>query len=345
MIITLRKQKPLIFIGCLGLVLLFSLDLYLERPLLLADDPPLLSAKWLMKSFVLFISLALIFYGLTNFINNKKSTVSKTIDIYELITILVVLFISSFFVFLYSVTPKYFHIISYEDGPIELASAFFLFISSIIFFVLWVRCFFVGVVPKITQYSFLIFSFLFFIICMEEISWFQRVADIETPVYFENNIQKEMNFHNFFTHSSEYIYYIGSFVFLVLFPFFKLVFNEKIKDSSFIQTMTPQYLLIPIGFVMCSYNYDMWNSTIIQITFFSSLLLSIIIVQLYTKKNQIILYSVIIILVTTQIIFLIPPNNYDRLHEIKEFKEFFISFGFLIYSIDVYKNSKKRSLD
>ena len=35
---------------------------------------------------------------------------------------------------------------------------------------------------------------------MEEISWGQRLLDIETPDFFwEQNIQEEMNIHNLFT--------------------------------------------------------------------------------------------------------------------------------------------------
>lgn len=234
-----------------------------------------------------------------------------------------------------------FHRISYEDGPVEFASALFLFFSSITFLFLWIKCFFVKVVSKITHFSFIILSFVLFIVCMEEISWFQRLADIETPVYFEKkNSQKELNFHNLFTHLSEYLYYIGSFVFFVLLPFLKLVFNEKIKTNLFFQTIIPQPLFLLLGFVVCAYNLDMWNSTLIQLTFFSSLIISSISVKLYSNENKMFLYTVIFILFSTQIIFLIFPNNYDRVNQIKEFKEFFISLCFLVYSIDVYIKTK-----
>lgn len=62
---------------------------------------------------------------------------------------------------------------------------------------------------------------VFFVIGMEEVSWFQRVLDLESSEFFrEMNDQGETNFHNAYTHESEDIFYLGGFLLLVLFPFF-----------------------------------------------------------------------------------------------------------------------------
>ena len=43
----------------------------------------------------------------------------------------------------------------------------------------------------------IIMAFGYFVIAMEEISWFQRILDINSPAFFEqNNLQAETNLHN-----------------------------------------------------------------------------------------------------------------------------------------------------
>jgi hypothetical protein len=63
----------------------------------------------------------------------------------------------------------------------------------------------------------------FFVIGMEEVSWLQRVFQVETPELFASNAQGEMNFHNLGTpgRGTDYVenaYYMAAFVFLVLLP-------------------------------------------------------------------------------------------------------------------------------
>jgi hypothetical protein len=338
----INKTKTYFFLGFLGLFLSISLEFYLGRPLLISDDLPLLNAKWLLKSFVLFISLMMLYYPFINMLKDKKFIELKNYKKHEIIVTVVFLFLSIIFVFLFILNKNLFHEMSHEDGFVEGASACFLFFSSLLFFISCIRYYNLKVISKVTFYSLFILSITFFVVGMEEISWFQRIFDVKTPDYFEKNLQNEMNFHNFNTHLTEYLYYVGAFVFLVLFPFLKIIFNEKIKKNSLIQIIIPRPLMIPLGFVACSYNFGMWNSPIIQATFFSSLIISLLIVKLNSKK--IVIYAAIITLIITQVIFLRCANNYDRINEIKEFKEFFIAFAFFVYSLDVYKNISKRNL-
>ena len=79
-------------------------------------------------------------------------------------------------------------------------------------------------ISKITRFSLASLSFVFFVMAMEEVSWFQRVLEIDTPKAFDNNMQKEMNLHNFATNAVENVYYMGAFIFLVILPFLRSMF-------------------------------------------------------------------------------------------------------------------------
>ncbi len=82
-----------------------------------------------------------------------------------------------------------------EDGLVENLTALFLLGSSV-----------VGVYRSILNYrakawkpmfTWSVIAFLFFFGAGEEISWGQRIFEIETPEFFaEKNIQNEMNIHN-----------------------------------------------------------------------------------------------------------------------------------------------------
>jgi len=87
-----------------------------------------------------------------------------------------------------------------EDGPIENIGALAWLIASIIFIYLYFK-FKIG--SKLFGFEtrrnifFLLLGILFFIAFGEEISWGQRIFDIQTPGYIQKlNVQHELNFHN-----------------------------------------------------------------------------------------------------------------------------------------------------
>jgi len=87
-----------------------------------------------------------------------------------------------------------------EDGLFENASALSFLVSSLIFLLLFFKISKPGIKfsrLKIGHYVLLIFSFLFFLFAGEEISWGQRIFNIETPELLkEINVQREINLHN-----------------------------------------------------------------------------------------------------------------------------------------------------
>lgn len=253
----------------------------------------------------------------------------------ERISIGLVLLFSVITLFLFSFHPPIFNSISKEDGLIEEASALFLFGSC--FITLYALLKYKNEIKDsmLTRVSLGFLSFTFFIMAMEEVSWFQRVLEIETPKGFESNVQNEMNLHNFATSTVENLYYIGSFVFLVLFPFFRFLF-PFISDNNYLKIFIARPFIAVIGSIACAYNFDMWNIIFIQMTFLGSLVILIVFAIFSSVKNETyLLLFTIVLIATSQVLFLLKGENFDRLWEITEYKEFYISLTFFIYSIDV----------
>ncbi len=331
------------------LIAIFLVDFYNERSIISYDELPDLGTENLIRTLFISLGLFTIYFGLLKF-NNEKTTTFELFpnERFERWSIYTAYFTSSLFLVLFIFKPNYFIALSFEDYPIEWCSALLLFGASLIFLTLFIRNITKSKISKINKAVFLLLAVVFFVICMEEISWFQRVLDVETNDFFDDNLQKETNFHNFYTFISEYIYYLGSFVFLVLLPYFKVLYGRLIKKNSILDVFIPSSFIILIGSITCAYNFDMWNSSLIQMSFFSSVII-ILINILFNKKNTALLFALIFILVLTQIVFLLNFQNIsnidpEMLIKIKEYKEFFIALSFFVYSLDVYFRIYERPL-
>ena len=133
-----------------------------------------------------------------------------------------------------------------EDGIIEYLTAIFL-ISISIFLIK--KLLEIEDIMCVNNLGIIIFSIIFFFGFGEEISWGQRIFNIETPTFFaQNNLQSETNIHNLmiggvklnkliFTNG---LFLIFSFYFLV-FPY---LYFKSIKARSFINkfsVLLPRY--------------------------------------------------------------------------------------------------------
>lgn len=82
-----------------------------------------------------------------------------------------------------------------EDGLVENLTTLFLVASSGVAIYRAIQSGKAG--KKMALASWAVLAFLFFFAAGEEISWGQRILNIETPGYFmEKNLQKETNLHN-----------------------------------------------------------------------------------------------------------------------------------------------------
>ena len=244
-------------------------------------------------------------------------------------------------VFLYS--PPLFHALGGEDYPIEWSSAVLSLVS----------CGILGYVSSLFYQSSLqqkyvyvlgtlALAFTFFLIAMEEISWFQRVFSIETPEAFSKNYQNELNFHNFFTNSAEALYYFGSFCFCIALPF--------VNDNTALAKHFPAFsFLIPSRFILLisaifvAYNYDTWNIIFTQVSVF----ITIFILAYYSfavwKTGEPLFIPILILgtVTITQLIFLLTGHTLVKGWDVTEYKEFFIPLSFLFYSLEIlFKSSQ-----
>jgi len=259
----------------------------------------------------------------------------------EQLSIVGVLSISVAILLLFIFKPSIFNAISLEDGIIEWGSAVLLFGGCIVAGFSFFLSRRIPVIHKGAQLSIALLSLVFFVIAMEEVSWFQRTLEIETPKLFDANIQHEMNLHNFFTNPVENIYYNGMFLFLVVLPFFRFLF-PCILNNSYLKIFVPRPFVGVIGSIACAYNYDMWNIIFTQIAFFGSvLILFVFFLSSSNRSEKYIISFTILLIAATQGIFLANGMNFARLWEVTEYKEFFIPLALFIYSLDMFAYMKQ----
>ena len=100
--------------------------------------------------------------------------------------------VSTVFLFYYS--NSVYNLFVEEDGIIEYLTAFFLLSISIFLIKKLLK---MKEIISVNNFGIIMFSIMFFFGFGEEISWGQRIFNIETPPFFsENNLQSETNIHN-----------------------------------------------------------------------------------------------------------------------------------------------------
>lgn len=124
-----------------------------------------------------------------NFFNRVgNNTLFRRFDNLYYILIILSWFFLSFTIYLYAdINQK--RLLGSEDGAFETAGAIFFLLSSIIFFITFIK--------NKKNIFFILLSVLFLVAFLEEISWGQRIFNVTTPEYIkEINMQGEMNIHN-----------------------------------------------------------------------------------------------------------------------------------------------------
>lgn len=335
------KENRAVFIftfisGCLGLIFVTVLDkLYWDTDIL-AEGYPDFSQDHLMRSLVICVSVAAILWSL---IGKQKPTL-MLVDNHkfpiEMLWIGGVLAVNVVLISLFIVNPEFFSMLSLEDGPIEWGSALLSFSSCIMFIMIFLKCFNKLNVPKVTKASLAILALAFFVIAMEEISWGQRLFDFETTKIFDGNDQNETNFHNIATDYFENIFYMGTFLFFVLMSFIYWLY-PSLSNNKYLRLFIARPYVAVIATISAAYNFDMWNVSLIQISFFGSLLilLSFVVLSNNRYERYLIVFTMILVVVTQGLFLIKGEKVFMRLPEITEYKEFFIPLVFFVYSLDV----------
>jgi hypothetical protein len=177
---------------------------------------------------------------------------------------------------------------------------------------------------------------------MEEVSWFQRVLSVDTPSLFSSNLQNEINLHKFATNQTENLYYVSTFVFLILVPF---LYDKvtAIKNTDYLSFFSPNRLLIFVSASFVAYNYDMWNIIFTQLCFFTTLFILIHYAWLSFKTGDrtVSPFLIVALYLATQISFLILGYRFLRIWDVTEYKEFLIPLAFSVYAIEVVTRARR----
>ena len=169
--------------------------------------------------------------------------------------------VSTVFLFYYS--SSVYNLFVEEDGIIEYSTAIFLLSVSIYLINKLLKK---AKVISSRNIGIIFFSIIFFFGFGEEISWGQRIFNIETPQFFvENNLQSETNIHNLmiggvklnkliFTNT---VFFIFSFYFLVI-PYLYAKSNSVKSIINKFSIVIPKYSqsIIFICFSIIIYLFD-----------------------------------------------------------------------------------------
>ncbi len=136
----------------------------------------------------------------------------------------------------------YWYIIAMEDGPIEYGTSIIYLLACILSF---------SISKGLYKQRHMLFSLLYFIlsvgfifICLEEVSWGQRIFNVQTPeALMKYNTQKELTLHNMW---GRFILH-GSYILIGFYGIFaRLILPGKIKkrNTSLVNLFVPDYLLV-----------------------------------------------------------------------------------------------------
>lgn len=227
--------------------------------------------------------------------------------------------------------------VAVEDGLVETLSAVFLLLASATFAVVAVRQFrdpgrrdgWLSVLLPAGM------ALVAFVIAMEEISWMQRLFDVETPAALSANDQGEMNFHNLATAEFENAYYFAGFLAFVLGPF--LVDHGHLPDHRLVDDFAPSRFLVYPAATFVAFNFEMWNIVLTQITVFTTLfiLLHYGLAKRRSGGKGTLQFVLVGVVVVTQAAFFALSPRFDPYWLATEYKEFLIPVVILLYAIEV----------
>lgn len=173
---------------------------------------------------------------------------------------------------------------------------------------------------------------------MEEISWMQRIANVESSEFFlENNAQGETNFHNLATGIFERAYYFGAFLLLTVLPLLQKPLKRllsKLRLRSLSVFIPSAWLVAPFavtaGFIALS---GLNSISYFLITVIPILILIYLIKN--SKDNLLLPLLSLIIVFIGFTVFSFTDYTTVRGWAWSEYREFYIALGLAVYSVDV----------
>jgi len=303
-----------------------------------ADRTPLIDAALLGRS-VLALLLSALF--ILPFTRNARVRAVPAMGAKEQMLGWASLVLSIVFLGIFLSSPELFSALAREDHSVEWSSALALFAGCGL--LLWSSVRFLrsrhamsGFNAALCSAGALLLAACLFVVGMEEISWMQRVFDIQTPeVLIEANMQEELNFHNLFTNLFELLYYGGSFVFLMLLPFLKEVAPLPAVLRT-IGPLIPGRVVLAVSAPIAAFNYDMWHLLPIQMVLILSLAILVRAAMTAPGRTEAVLFAAAaLLLAISQVLMIAFGDQLVRLWDPTEYKELFIGLGFACYGGEV----------
>lgn len=127
-----------------------------------------------------------------------------------------------------------------EDGPVEYATAFFLFAGSLVALCRAVTCCRGKRHLPILTWS--VLAFLFFFAAGDEISWGQRILNIDSGEFFlKHNKQEEINIHNLVVAGKNLNIIIFSRLVIIALLFYFIVIPLLVRKEGFIRNLVTKF--------------------------------------------------------------------------------------------------------
>lgn len=239
------------------------------------------------------------------------------------------------FVALLALDPDEFHYRAREDGALEWASALLLFVASGIFAERAFR-FLKTSQGRLVAAAAALLAMAFFVMAMEEISWFQRVIGFGTPEGLaEANWQGEFNLHNLQTNFSELALYTGAGLFLGVIPLLR-----EIAPAPWLRhplaAFVPDRAVAAVSAPVAMLTYGQWNLLPVQL----GCLLAIFALFAFARAawrrggtSEARLFLALGLAVALgQVLTLFLGGRMDDVPDASEYKELFIAAGFAFYA-------------
>ena len=193
---------------------------------------------------------------------------------------------------------------------------------------------------RLTATGLAVYGGLFLLLGLEEVSWFQRVFDVESPEAFVNrNLQGETNLHNLATTATGNGYFIGGFLFCVAIPYL-LADRTPPTGWRWIEPLVPTRTVMYATAIAGAIVYEMWNVIWIQMTFWMAL--AAVVLAGVTRAERRLAAIVASAMIVTAVAFLFRGDAMVRSWDDTEIRELIIPYGFVLYAGHAWLRSPGR---
>lgn len=249
---------------------------------------------------------------------------------------------------LFVVDPTAFRDLALEDNGLEWISAFLPLAASGIFALAFVRVWRSHCRDSRRRVALVLtplLSAILFIFGMEEISWMQRIFQIETPALFQANQQGEMNLHNMHNIAIALAHHLVMFAWLIALPFIiDTAPQNRLRDL--LSDFLPSRFILAVSAPWAAFNYNTWNFFGTQIIYV--LTVAIVLCQAVAAYNrrdraEAILFSALTgFILVAQPLFLATGENFVRMWDASEYMELFIAVGLALFAWETLQRLNAR---